>query len=55
MKVARAITEGMRADRARDFHHLLRTLGIRDRERLQAFLWWGWHISGRGGLGRPGY
>lgn len=57
MKVGEAITEGMRADRRRDLVDAM--LGRngwswKDADRMKAWCWWGWNISGRGGLGRPG-
>ena len=55
MKVAAAITAGMRADRARDLAAACSgRWGYEHADRMKAWCWWGWNISGRGGLGYPG-
>lgn len=56
MGVANAIFEGMRADRTADFARAINqgSWGFEHRERLEAWLWWGWNLNGRGGLGFPG-
>lgn len=52
MNVGRAITAGMYAERVRDLERFARE--IEWRYVVHAYAWWGWDISGRGGLGRPG-
>ena len=50
----------LREQRARDFNTMLNKMGrkggmtVDNYHRLQAWLWWGWDINGRGGLGYPG-
>lgn len=54
MDVGRAITEAMRDQRRRDIFRMWQELVGEARHALSAYWWWGWDISGPGGLGRPG-
>ena len=55
MNVGRAITDGMRADRARDLENACwGAWGWKHVNRLKAWCWWGWNLNGNGGLGYPG-
>lgn len=57
MSVARAINDGMRADRTRDLWRAMNGhWGFEHRERITAWCWWGWslRVDGKGSLGYPG-
>ena len=54
MNAGQAITAAMRDQRKRDFHLMRRRSCAEHYNVLMAWLWWGWDINGRGGLGYPG-
>lgn len=56
MKVAKAITMGMREQRNRDLRRAMwGGWGYDYPELIKAWCWWGWHLNRPGGLGEPGF
>ena len=55
MNVGKMITEAMREQRKRDWiRGMCGDWGCEHINRLKTYVWWGWHINGHGGIGKPG-
>lgn len=53
MNVGKAITAACQEQRAKDILRIAKW-DYRYYSIVLAYWWWGWDISGRGGLGKPG-
>jgi hypothetical protein len=46
----------MKAQRRKDLRRMYwSSLDVGQRNRLFAYICWGWHINGDGGIGKPGW